>query len=258
MNKTISIFGCGWLGFPLAQSFVNKGFLVKGTTTSEEKIKVLKSTNIQPFIFNLEELPNNILDFLNSDILIVNIPSKNVEGFKNLISFIEKSSIQKVLFVSSTSVFESAEEIITEATILKECPLKDIEELFQQNTHFKTTILRFSGLLGYHRKPGNWFKNGKVIPNPEGVVNMIHQDDCISIIEKIVAKNCWNTIFNASADTHPKRRDFYTKAFAEVGRTPPIFNENDKKSIKIIGNEKLKKTLNFKFKYPNLMQLPSY
>lgn len=256
MNKTVSIFGCGWLGKPLAINFVNSGFLVKGSTTSEDKIDVLKSFNIEPFLFNLEELPNTILDFLNSEILIVNIPSKNVEGFKNLISFIEKSSIQKVLFISSTSVFESAKEIITEATILKDCPLKNIEELFQKNTHFKTTILRFAGLLGYKRKPGNWFKNGKIIPNPEGVVNMIHQDDCIEIIKQLVLQNCWNETFNACTDTHPKRRNFYTKTFLEVGRTTPIFNENDEKSIKIIGNEKVKRTLNFEFKYPNLMELP--
>jgi len=256
MNKTVSIFGCGWLGKPLASSFVKAGFLVKGSTTSESKIEELKEMGIQSFLINLETLPKNINAFLNSEVLIVNIPSKNIEGFKNLISFIQKSAIQKVLFISSTSVYNSSEEMITEETTLKDCPLKEIEELFQSNTHFETTILRFSGLLGYSRKPGNWFKNDKIIPNPEGVVNMIHQDDCISIIEKIVAKNYWNDTFNACADSHPKRRDFYTKAFFEVGRSIPIFDENDEKSIKIIGNKKVKKTLNFKFKYPNLLNLP--
>lgn len=256
MNKTVSIFGCGWLGTPLANSLVNNNFLVKGTTTSEAKIEKLKSKNIEPYIIRLEQIPNDILDFLDSEMLIVNIPSKNIEGFKNLISFIEKSSIKKVLFVSSTSVFESAEEIITEETILKDCPLKDIEQLFQSNNNFQTTILRFAGLLGYQRKPGNWFKNGKIIPNPEGVVNMIHQDDCIEIIKQIILQNCWNNTLNACADTHPKRRDFYTKSFFEIGRTTPVFNEKDEKSIKIIGNKKVKEILNFKFKYPDLLNLP--
>lgn len=255
--KTISVFGCGWLGMPLANNLVTKGFLIKGSTTSEDKIETLKSKKIEAFHFNLEELPNTILAFLNSEILIVNIPSKNIEGFKKLISLVEQSTIKKVLFVSSTSVYEPSPEIISEKTTLKECPLTTIEELFQSNKKFETTILRFSGLLGYNRKPGNWFKNGKIIPNPEGVVNMIHQDDCIEIIQQIIAQNCWNTTFNATADTHPKRRDFYTKAFLEIGRNTPIFNENDEKKIKIIGNHKLKKTLNFEFKYPNLMQLPN-
>jgi len=256
MTKTISIFGCGWLGLPLANSFVKKDFLVKGSTTSNSKFELLEYQGIQPFQINLEDVSHSISDFLKSEILIVNIPSKNVDGFKQLITKIETSTIKKVLFVSSTSVYGISPEIITEETILKDCPLKEIEELFQLNTHFETTILRFSGLLGYNRKSGNWFENGRIIPNPEGVVNMIHQDDCIEIIQQIVSQDCWNEIFNAAADTHPKRRNFYTKSFLDVGRPLPVFNENDEKTLKIIGNEKVKRVLNFKFKYPDLMKLP--
>ena len=132
----------------------------------------------------------------------------------------------------------------------------EIENLFRSNIHFKTTVIRFSGLLGYNRKPGNFFKNGKVIPNPEGFVNMIHQDDCVSIIEQIILQNYWNTTFNGCADTHPKRRDFYQKAFSEIGMRTPVFNENDPKQIKIISSQKLKDQLNFTFKYPDLLNLP--
>lgn len=256
MSSRISVFGCGWLGFPLAKSLLENGLSVKGSTTSDEKLQELKSNGIQPFLLKLEELPNDILDFLSSEILIINIPSKNVEGFNNLIPFIEKSLVKKVLFISSTSVYEPSDSIITEETGLRDCPLKDIEELFQKNENFETTILRFSGLLGYQRKPGNWFKNGKIIPNPEGVVNMIHQDDCISIIEKIISNNCWNDTYNAATDSHPSRRNFYTKAFQDVGNNAPIFNEEDKKTIKIIGNNKVKKELKFEFKYSDLLNLP--
>lgn len=256
MNATISIFGCGWLGFPLAKNLVNNGFSVKGSTTSNEKLDALKTYDIQPFLLNLEALPQNISDFLSSEILIINIPSKNIEGFKNFIKNIEGSAVKKVLFISSTSVYNSSSEIILEETALRECPLKEIEELFQKNNHFKTTILRFSGLLGYQRKPVNWFKNGRIIQNPEGVVNMIHRDDCIKIIEKIIEFNCWNTAFNACADTHPKRRKFYTKAFHDLGYSTPIFNEEDTKTIKIIGNSKVKLALKFEFKYPDLLNLP--
>ena len=35
----IGIIGCGWLGLPLAKLFLKNGFLVKGSTTSKEKIK---------------------------------------------------------------------------------------------------------------------------------------------------------------------------------------------------------------------------
>ena len=257
MNNKISVFGCGWLGEPLAISLIQKGFSVKGSTTSNAKIPMLTSKGINCFLLNLESISSSIQSFLIADVLVINIPSKDITSFKNLVSFIEKSTVQKVVFISSTSVYPNSEEIITEKSPVKECALVEIEQLFQLNPHFETTIIRFSGLIGYSRKPGNFFKNGKTIPNPEGLVNMIHQDDCISIIEQVIIQNCWNEIFNACADTHPTRRAFYTKSFLDIGLNKPFFNENDHKEIKIVSNKKLKKVLNFEFKYPDLLNSPS-
>jgi len=44
--------------------------------------------------------------------LIINITSKNIPGFKQLITEIEKSEIEKVLFVSSTSVYDNLNQTI--------------------------------------------------------------------------------------------------------------------------------------------------
>ena len=53
--KQISILGCGWLGMPLAKSLLEKGFSVKGSTTSLEKISAIQSNGIQPFQIELSE-----------------------------------------------------------------------------------------------------------------------------------------------------------------------------------------------------------
>jgi len=156
MKQQISILGCGWLGEPLACSLIEKGFLVKGSTTSEVKLPILSSKKIQAFLLNIENITTTVEAFLTAKILIVNIPSKNVEGFKTLVSYIEKSEIEKVIFISSTSVYEISEEIITENTPVKDCDLVEIENLFRSNSNFKTTIIRFAGLLGYSRKLGNF------------------------------------------------------------------------------------------------------
>ena len=192
MTKTCSVLGCGWLGEPLANSLIKKGYSVKGSTTSKHKIKLLTSLGVQPYLLDLEHSSQNILTFLNSEILIVTIPSKNIKGFKQLIAEIEESTIQKVLFISSTSVYENSSKIITEEADLADCSLKKIEQLFLKSNHFETTIIRFAGLFGNQRNPGDFFKKSSIIPNPEGVVNMIHRDDCIAIIERIITKNCWN------------------------------------------------------------------
>ncbi len=255
MSKNISILGCGWLGKPLAIKLIEEGFSVKGSTTTTGKFDEFKNLGITPFLISLENLTTTINQFLTSEILIIAVPSKNIEGFKNLVKFIEKSSVKKVLFISSTSVYVSNNKLVTEDSELQNSPLVTIENLFTKNTAFETTIVRFAGLFGYDRKPGNFFKNGRAVPNPEGFVNMIHQDDCVSILEKIIKNNSWNAIFNACADTHPTRREYYIKTKADLGNEAPVFTETEATAFKIISNNKLKKALNYEFKYSDLMAI---
>ena len=116
MNNYISILGTGWLGLPLSEFFIKKKYNVKGSTTSEDKISLLQKKKIRGYLIKAEEKgpKGNIKGFLSeSETLIINIPpglrsnpnSNFVSKIKNLIPYIANSGIQKVLFISSTSVF---------------------------------------------------------------------------------------------------------------------------------------------------------
>ena len=255
MKEKISILGCGWLGKPLALKLIKQGFAVKGSTTSEIKLSEFQEAGITPFLISLDYLTHNIPAFLDSEILIVALPSKDIEGFKNVICHVEKSAIKKVIFISSTSVYGNSEEVVTEASETLPSALTTIEILFKNSSHFETTIIRFAGLFGYNRKPGNFFKDGRKIPNPDGFVNMIHQDDCIQLIEKVIEKNAWNQIFNGCADTHPTRKEFYTKCTLDIGLKLPEFEEVEQAQQKVISNKKSKEILDFKYKYGDLLIL---
>lgn len=254
MNR-ISVLGCGWLGKPLAVSFLEDGFSVKGSTTSEEKMEVLESLEIAPYLVNISDFEEYDA-FLESDILIIAITSKDVDGFENLISQIQNSSIQKVIFISSTSVYPRINKIMTEEDkLVKNHPLVEIENLFKENTFFETTIIRFAGLFDGERHPANWFKNGRKIPQPEGFVNMIHREDCINIIQEIINQNCWNQTFNACANHHPTRKEFYIKAKKSKGLEVPDFNDEEVYQWKIISSEKVQRVLNYTFIHDNLLEL---
>ncbi|WP_258929290.1 hypothetical protein [Flavobacterium davisii] len=41
-RQKISLLGCGWLGLPLAESLIKKGYEIKGSTTNLDKIPLLK------------------------------------------------------------------------------------------------------------------------------------------------------------------------------------------------------------------------
>ncbi|MDW5287561.1 NAD(P)-binding domain-containing protein [Formosa sp. PL04] len=246
--QDISILGCGWLGFPLAETLLNKGYHIKGTTTKVEKLTTLKSVGIVPYLVDIHSKSLNT-KFLDSDILIILITSKNVDAFKQLIKHIEASRIKNVIFISSTSVYPNTNTVVTEESQTKSSPLVDIENLFLNNKTFKSSIIRFGGLFGYGRKPGNFIRSHNTIPNPEGFINLIHQDDCINIINAIIEKNIWGETLNACSNSHPKRSDFYIKEMAKVGRLHPILDPESANDYKIVNPEKLISLLNFTFKY---------
>ena len=250
--KTVSILGCGWLGKPLGVSLLEGGYAVKGSTTSEHKLSVLDSLGIDSYLVNIEEYEEFDL-FLQSDILIVAITSKDIDAYQRLIWQIQDSSVQKVLFISSTSVYPNTNTVVTEDNETVQKRLTEIEKLFRKNKYFETTILRFAGLYGPDRHPGNWFRGGRIVPRPEGFVNMIHQEDCIEIIQEIIAQDCWNTTLNACSNHHPSRREYYTKAKESLGFDVPVFEETDKPIYKIISSKRLQEVLNYEFIHDDLL-----
>ena len=259
----ISILGCGWLGLPLAKALIENGFLVNGSTTSTDKLALLENAGITPFLIEIGEMGinGNADQFLEeSRILIINIPPKlrgnSTENFvskiETFLPFIEKSGIKKVLFVSSTSVFSDEDKVVTEETLPNPNTesgkqLLQCEKLLQDNSHFETTILRFGGLIGEDRNPIHFLAGRSNIENPDAPINLIHQEDCIGIILKIIDRNCWGETFNAVAPFHPNREEYYSQKAKENNLELPIFDHSKPSVGKTILSDKLEYVLKYQF-----------
>ncbi len=240
---------------PLIERLVGKGYCVKASTTSANKVSQIAKLKADPFIVDIDNISSDIQSFLKSEILIINITSKSIEGFQSLLQAIENSDIEKVLFVSSTSVYENQNKTILESgdNEIPNKPLVIIENLFRNSSKVATTIVRFAGLIGNNRHPGRFFSRGNIVKDPDLFVNLIHLDDCIAIITQILQQQIWNEVFNCCADTHPTKRDYYTKAAKSLGLDIPAFGTPNSTSFKIISNEKVKRHLNYTFLHADLM-----
>lgn len=254
--NTISILGSGWLGLPLATILYKQAFRIRSSTRHHERFTELDATGARAFHVDIDQL-SEISEFLDSEILIINITCKNHRGFVELIQQIEKSPIKKVLFISSTSVYQNLNREVTEDENAEDhnSVLWQIEQLFQNNTHFKTTIVRFSGLIDSRRHPGRFFRNGRSVPQADAPVNLIHLDDCLGIINAILQQEAWGEIFNGCADTHPSKREFYGYARKLMGLSPPGFDTETEIKYKIISNQKVKSKLNYTFQHADLMKI---
>ncbi|PZX95504.1 SDR family NAD(P)-dependent oxidoreductase [Flavobacterium aquariorum] len=273
--RQISILGCGWLGLPLAKALLINGFSVKGSTTSEGKLSTLKSLSIDPFLIalNSKNITGAIEDFLNgSETLVIDIPpqlrGKNaetstsnekvfVEKIKTLIPYLEKSTIENVLFVSSTSVYGEINGKISEETVPKPDTesgkqLLEAESLLQNNLNFKSTILRFGGLIGEDRNPIKFLAGKQNLENPETPINFIHQDDSVGIILKIIASGSWNEIYNGVSPFHPERETYYTQKATELALPLPQFDHSKPSTGKLVLSDKVENVLGYSFIKTNL------
>lgn len=260
--KQISILGCGWLGLPLGEHLAAGGFTVKGSVTGPAKFRQLMAAGINPYVIKLPHDMYYLPCFLKgSDVFIIDIPPKlrgeNSESFtgkiKQLIPSIEESGIQKVIFISSTSVYADDNSTVTEETAPKPQTesgrqLLESEGLLQQNPNFKTTVIRFGGLTGEDRHPVYSLSGKTGLDNPKASVNLIHQEDCIEIINSIIKKEVWGETFNAVMPYHPSRQEYYSHKAKQLGLIPPQFNNNTPSKGKVINSDKLMNVLDYRFK----------
>ncbi|WP_321285870.1 NAD(P)H-binding protein [uncultured Sunxiuqinia sp.] len=265
--KRISILGCGWLGFPLAEKLLAKGFQVKGSVTTRSKLKKMASAGIEPYrlVLDADKVLLKNPSFFDTDLVIVAIPPRRVEfidtifpaQIKQLVGFLEEYKVPRVLFVSSTSVYNELDgRVAEEDVLLPDKPsgkaLVLSEYLLTQNPNFEATVLRFGGLIGADRNPARFLSRKKKAISGTKPVNLIHLDDCLQIIIKIIDDEVWGETFNACSPIHPTRQEFYERASAVSGILAPPFN-NEKSPFKLVDSSKLIRMLNYQFKFPSPM-----
>lgn len=264
MNKHITIAGLGWLGKPFAVSLLKKGYTVKGSVTDQSKLKTLGSLGFDVHRVVLTEsgtLGEVSSFFSETDVLVIMIPpglrgntgANYALKMAHFLHVIEASDIKKVILVSSTSVYDDSQGIVTE----KDRPkpqlnaarqLYEVEQLFFNAASFTTSIVRFGGLFGGSRNPIKFLAGRKGLSNGSAPVNLIHREDCIGILTAIIKQDAFGHIFNAVTPYHPTKRDYYARQAAIEGLVSPTYNETTKGEVfKQVDSVHIEQILGYQF-----------
>jgi len=255
--------GCGWLGLPLAKSFVSDGYRVHGSTTSEEKLSALKKEGITPFLISFHEqvIEGDISGFLQDiDLLVVNIPPKLRSGTQEnyvkkielLYREIKKNAVKRIIFISSTSVYgdtngEVTEETMPEPTTESGKQLLAAEKIFFEDKNLPSTIIRFGGLIGPNRHPITMLSGRVALSNGNAPVNLIHLNDCLLIIRTVYLKSWWNELINGVHPEHPTKRNYYAKEAKKRNLQAPDYKEDTTAKGKIVVPKVLLTVKKYKF-----------
>lgn len=259
----IGVLGCGWLGLPLAKSFVSEGYEVHGTTTSEEKLDSLKNESIVPFLISLNEdgIQGDISDFLrDTEVLILNVPPKlrsggnenYVKKMEFLHSEVKKTDLKNIIFISSTSVYGAIDGEVTEETVPDPNTesgkqLLAAEKIFFEDAALQSTIIRFGGLIGPDRHPITMLCGKKGLSNGNAPVNLIHLNDCIGIIRWVFENSWWNEVINGVHPEHPPKREYYVEEAKKRNLQAPDYKEDTSRKGKKVVPVVLLNVKNYKF-----------
>jgi len=256
--KTFSILGLGWLGYPLSKKLESK-FNIKCSIRNEQKLNEIKDDikkeEYEAFILNENNL-TNLDKLLDTNYLFINFPPSKSEDYLEFLSKIYNHPkikyIEKIFFVSSTSVYPNINMNFTEDFIIEDDSKKKIvflaENLVKQKTNY---ILRLSGLSGYNRMPGKFF-SGKLLSDSSAIVNFVHRDDVINVVEFFIENEIHDGIFNVCAPIHPTKKELYSLHCRILNLQLPIFENKNNVLNRKISTEKLLET-GFRYEYTNPM-----
>ena len=217
MKKTISILGCGWVGQAL-------------------KEELERRHTVHCLSRNIKE--NQKLNKYTCDVLVIAIPPRE-NYLEVLTQSIEKIDIlTQVIFLSSTSFYAGKELVVKGEALIKKL-------------HKNVLILRLSGLMGYDRIAGK-YTAGKTKTH-DSLVNYVHRDDVVDIIELCIERKVESKIFDVTAPMHPKLSVVYSQNGKAFGWEDTYF-ESDEVLGKVVSSEKWVKYLGYEFLKPDPLE----
>lgn len=259
----VSILGAGWLGMPFGKKLVEAGYQVKGSTTRSEKLPLIRQAGMQACLLEVGQAirGRDVDAFFHCDILLINIPPgrRNPQASREypqriqlMLQKAREQGVKHCLFISSTSVYQSVNRIVTEQDAVRpDSALVVAEKLVQDTFGTAATILRMAGLAGPDRQMGRFLAGRKGLKNGKAPVNLVHLDDALALMLAIIEQDKWGELFNVCADAHPLREVLYPAQALHLGLEAPEFASEDQLTYKIISNERIKRALDYTFLHPD-------
>ncbi len=184
MKKNLSIYGGGWVGAPLAFKLALMDYKV--CVSASQVHQQAKHPNIQVVDFRAsdESTDSDWAQLNQSAIQIWAIPprrKKNSEEqylriVQDWIAGLDSSRVEKIIFLSSTSVYANVSAVVDERSTINDDSLMAKAEAIVAASPVSSIILRLGGLMGGDRYVAKYF-SGKRNDGANCPLNYMHKDN---------------------------------------------------------------------------------
>ncbi|WP_437185762.1 SDR family oxidoreductase [Planctomicrobium sp. SH668] len=273
----VLIIGCGYVGLKFAQSRLALGDTVSALTRQTNRSQEFQQLGITPIIGDVLE-PSSLQALPNADLCLYAVGfdrhanadkrSVYVDGLRNVLDVISRK-IPRLIYISSTSVYGQDDgEFVDENSPCvptseggKICLEAEqvLREFYPENQGQSSgTIVRLSGIYGPGRLIARRDQLVAQLPiqaNPESWLNLIHLEDIVQVISRVVSTPSPAPLYLASDETPLLRREFYSGIARAIGSPEPTYECSVPNSLnKRCSITKLKEELGVSFQFPNALQ----
>jgi nucleoside-diphosphate-sugar epimerase len=250
------IVGAGWLGTPLAQTLIDQGHQVTVTRRSQTRLDEFPLTSVQPALLDLNEphSQQQLIELIEQhqiERIIGAFPpgfrkgngQEYAQQWQRLVSAAKQSSVNKLLMVSSTTVYpnlavDMKEEDATLALAQTSEHFSDNARIMLQAEQYVIdsgidyAIVRCSGLIGSDRHPSRFAMRLKQVSR-KAPANMVHQNDAVAATA-FALNQIGNEVVNATTPNTVSKAEFYQAAITQSDldiALPPVTETADKRIL---------------------------
>ncbi|KYC42356.1 NAD(P)-dependent oxidoreductase [Scytonema hofmannii PCC 7110] len=270
----ITIIGCGYLGYAVAEYWQKMPFTITATTTTPERLPLLQAVAQRVAIVKGSEREGLKSVLQNQDVVLLSVGAKGADNYEEayvqtaqtLIDTLKQiPTVRHLIYTGSYSVYGDRngdwvdEDSLIEPTNKNGQILGDTEQvlLSASDENLRVCILRLGGIYGPGRELIELLDRyaGTTRPgNGEDVTNWVHLDDIVSAIE-FAREHQLQGIYNLVDDAHLISRELYDRLF-EAHNLPKVTWDSSQQSKRPynarVSNKKIKEA-GYKLIHPDMI-----
>lgn len=263
-GKTLTIFGCGYIGSAFAQQALDKGLIVQALTRNPKTAQALRNSGVHKVVeatlhtHTWHKQLNPTQDFVLN---CVSAASQDLEGYRksyiegqrSILAWLQKGHAGTFIYTSSTGVYpQNNGEWVDENSFLENptqrgALLLEAEHCISNNTlrlWDRYFILRLAGIYGPERHyilDKLLSKNTIFEDDGEHFLNLIYKNDiCETLWRIFTSENTLKDRIYNLCDNKPTPKKIIVSWLAQqLGIPQPVFKNNLKSKKNIIPNRKI-------------------
>jgi len=269
-RRGVVIVGCGYVGQALGEALVAAGYDVVGTTTSPERVAELAASGITPQVLDVRDAERLSDLFRGADAVFATVAAGRngdyqrtyAEGLDHIAEACRTAGAGRLVYTSSTRVYaqddgsrvdESAPTIPADAN--GAALLAAEQAVLGREGDLCGTVVRLGGIYGPGRDLTQRIRLVAGTRRSDGrhVVNLIHRDDIVSALSKLL-QHPYHGVLNLVDDNPTPRRALYDGVLHKLRLKPIAWDDppDDQPGGlgKCVANDLIKRTLALSLVHP--------